>query len=254
MRLLRGELLKLVKRPATRTIFGLLALAIVLIYIALGAVAATLPAGEDRDGLAGLLTFPEAYRSLVALIPLFGGLALAIFAGLVVGSEWTWGTIRLAFTRGERRWRYVLTSFGAIAVLALVAVLALFAVGLVTALVAGTLSGFPRGDLGHPGTLAWLPLGLLGAWLGMVVIASLAFAVSLVARSQVAGIGLVVALFFGEQFAALILPPEVLRFAPVAAARGLVGAEGLLVPAIAAGYLIVALLISSLLIERTEIT
>jgi hypothetical protein len=50
--------------------------------------------------------------------------------------------------------------------------------------------------------LAWLPLGLLGAWLGMVVIASLAFAVSLVARSQVAGIGVVVALYFGEPPAA----------------------------------------------------
>jgi hypothetical protein len=254
MRLLRGELHKLVKRPATLTTFGIVGLAIVLIYVALGAVAATLPAGDDRDGLAGLLTFPDAYRSLMALFPLFGGMALAIYAGLVIGSEWSWGTLRLAFTRGELRWRYVLTTFTAIALLALLAIVALFAVGFVAALVAGSLSGFPRGELGDGETLVWLPVGLLGAWFGMVVIASLAFAVSLIARSQVAGIGLVVALFFGEQFAALILPPEVLRFLPISAARSVVSTDGLLIPVIAGAYLLGALLVSSVVIERAEIT
>jgi hypothetical protein len=106
----------------------------------------------------------------------------------------------------------VLTTFAAIALLALVALLVLFGVGVMAAVAASAISGFPTGDLGHGDTLAWLPLGLLGAWAGMVVIASLAFAVSLLARSQVAGIGLVVALFFGEQFAALVAPPEVLQF------------------------------------------
>ena len=253
MRLLRGELLKLVKRPATRTVFLLVGLAIVMIYVGMGAVAATLPAGEDRDGLAGLLTFPEAYRSLLALFPLFGGMALAIYAGLVIGSEWSWGTLRLAFTRGEPRWRYVLTTFAAIALLALVALLALFAVGVGVAVGAAAISGFPTGDLGDGETLAWLPLGLLGAWAGMVIIASLAFAVSLIARSQVAGIGLVVALFFGEQFAALVVPPDVLQFAPVAAARGILAADGLLIPLAALAYLAGALVVSALLIERAEI-
>ena len=253
MRLLRGELLKLGKRPATRTVFLLVGLAIVMIYVGMGAVAATLPAGEDRDGLAGLLTFPEAYRSLLALFPLFGGMALAIYAGLVIGSEWSWGTLRLAFTRGEPRWRYVLTTFAAIALLALVALLVLFVVGVGAAVAAGAISGFPTGDLGDGETLAWLPLGLTGAWAGMVIIASLAFAVSLVARSQVAGIGLVVALFFGEQFAALVVPPEVLQFAPVAAARGILAAEGLLIPLVALAYLAAALVVSALLIERAEI-
>jgi hypothetical protein len=88
----------------------------------------------------------------------------------------------------------------------------------------------------------------------MVVIASLAFAVSLIARSQVAGIGLVVALFFGEQFAALILPPEVLRFLPISAARSVVSTDGLLIPVIAGAYLLGALLVSSVVIERAEIT
>jgi hypothetical protein len=87
----------------------------------------------------------------------------------------------------------------------------------------------------------------------MVVIASLAFAVSLVARSQVAGIGLVVALFFGEQFAALIVPHDVLQSAPVAAARGVLTADGLLIPFVALAYLAAALVASSLLIERAEI-
>jgi ABC-type transport system involved in multi-copper enzyme maturation permease subunit len=253
MRLLRGELLKLVKRPATRTTFLIVGLAIVLIYVGMGAVAATLPAGEDRDGLASLLTFPDAYGSLLALFPLFGGMALAIYAGLVIGSEWSWGTLRVAFTRGEPRWRYVLTTFLAIALLAFIAVVVLFGVGAIAAVAAAAISGFPTGDLGHAETLIGLPLGLVGAWLGMVIIASLAFAVSLVARSQVAGIGLVVALFFGEQFAALVLPPEVLQFAPVAAARGLLTPDGVVVPLVALAYLAVALVASSMVIERAEI-
>jgi ABC-type transport system involved in multi-copper enzyme maturation permease subunit len=180
-------------------------------------------------------------------------MALAIYAGLVIGSEWSWGTLRVAFTRGEPRWRYVLTTFLAIALLAFIAVVVLFGVGAIAAVAAAAISGFPTGDLGHAETLIGLPLGLVGAWLGMVIIASLAFAVSLVARSQVAGIGLVVALFFGEQFAALVLPPEVLQFAPVAAARGLLTPDGVVVPLVALAYLAVALVASSMVIERAEI-
>ncbi len=254
MRLLRGELRKLMKRPATRTTFVLLGLAIVLIYLVLGASALALPDDEGRGDLAGLLTFPDAYRGLVALFPLFGGLALAIYAGLVIGSEWSWGTLRLALTRGEGRTRYVLTSFAAIALLALVGVLVLFIVGLLATLVAGSISGFPRGDLADAETLAWLPLGLLAAWFGMVVIASVAFAVSLAARSQVAGIGLVVALFFGEQFAAIVLPPEMLRFAPLTAARSLVSADPMLPFVVATAYLAAALLIGAFLVEGSEIS
>lgn len=254
MRLLRGELRKLIKRPATRTTFLLLAAAIVLIYVALGVSALALPAEEVRTDLAPLLTFPEAYRGLVSLFPLFGGLALAIYAGLVIGSEWSWGTLRLAFTRGEGRSRYVLTSFVAIGVLAALGLVLLFGVGFMAAIVAGTVAGVARGNLLDAETLSWLPLGLLAAWFGMIVIASLAYAVSLMTRSQVAGIGLVVALFFAEQFAGVLLPPEVLRFAPLSAASGLVSADGPLVFAIAAGYLVAVLLIGSLVIERAEIT
>lgn len=254
MRLLRGELRKLIKRPATRMTFLLLGLAVIVIYLALGAAAAALPADEGRGDLAPLLTFPEAYRGLVALFPLFGGLALAIYAGLVIGSEWSWGTLRLAFTRGEGRSRYVLTTFAAIAVLGAVGLVLLFAIGLGAAILAGTFSGFPQGELLDAETLAWLPVGLFEAWFGMVVIASLAYAVSLVARSQVAGIGLVVALFFGEQFAGIILPPEALRLAPLSAASGLVGADGPLGFAIAAGYLVVVLALGSLVIRRAEIS
>ena len=254
MRLLRGELLKLVKRPATRTTFLLLALAIVVVYLALGASAAALPDDQGREDLAGLLTFPDAYRSLVAIFPLFGGLALAIYAGLVIGSEWSWGTLRLAFTRGEGRVRFALTTFVAIALLAALGLVLLFGIGLAAALLAGTISGFPRGDLADAETLGWLPIGLLAAWFGAVVIGSLSYAVSLVARSQVAGIGLVVALLFGEQFAGIVLPPEVMRFAPLSAASGLVTADGVLVVAVAFAYLAVALVAGALITARAEVS
>lgn len=252
MRLMRGELLKLIKRPATRTTLVVMAVAIAVIYVALGVSTIAVPTEDVRADLAPLLTFPEAYHGLVALFPLFGGLALALYSGLVIGSDWSWGTLRMAFTRGEGRTRYVLTSFAAIAMLAALGMLLLFAVGLVAAAVAGAIAGVDRGDMLDIETLKWLPVGLLAAWFGMVVVAALAYAVSLATRSQVAGIGLVVALFFAEQFAGVFVPPEVLRFAPLSAASG-IAADGPLAFAAAAAYLLVALVIGSLVVERAEI-
>lgn len=270
MRLLRGELRKLVKRPATRTTFALFALLIVVIYAGLGLVAHLVPAGEVTPGsgatssgvhvsstgdVAALLTFPDAYHGLIALFPMFGGLALAVLAGLIVGSDWSWGTLRLAIARGEGRARYLVTGFVALAILALVGLLALFVVGVLAALVGGVLAGVPAGNLTDPAALGQLPAELVLAWLGMLVVAALAYAASAVARSQVAGIGLVIALFFGEQFATVVVPPEVLRFAPMNAASGLPVLDGsLLLPVLTAlAYLVGALAVASVALERSEV-
>lgn len=255
MRLFRGELRKLLLRPATRTILGLFALGLIVIYAAVGVAAGAMPEGTSSGDLAPLLTFPAAYHGLLAFFPLFGGIGLAIYAGLVIGSEWSWGTLRLAFIRGEGRTRYVLTTFAAIAVLALGGLVLLFGLGVGVAVVAGRLSGFPIGNLADPATLASLPRGLALAWLGMLLIASIAFATNAIVRSQVAGLGLVVALVFGEQFAAIVAPPELLRFAPISAASGLPATDGLaLLPVlVAVVYVVAALALTSVAIERSEI-
>jgi hypothetical protein len=55
---------------------------------------------------------------------------------------------------------------------------------------------------------------------------AIGFAVALVARSSVAGIAAVVGLFFAERFAEMFAPADMLRFAPITAAEGLVKAVG----------------------------
>jgi hypothetical protein len=256
MRLLRGELRKLVKRPATGIVLVLLAVVLAMIYVGLGIAAATIPSDEGGQDFASLLTFPAAYEGLLGLFPLFGGLTLAIYAGLIVGSEWSWGTLRLAIARGEGRARYLMATFTAIAVLALVGLLVLFGLGVLFTVVSGTLAGFPTGDLGDAAALRALPANLILAWVGTLVIAALAYATSSIARSQVAGIGLVVALFFGEQFASVFIPPDVMRFAPLSSAGGLLAPEGslLIALAVALAYLFASLVVAAIVLDRSEIT
>jgi hypothetical protein len=261
MRLLSVSVLKLIHRPASRiTLLALLGL-MALIYGSIAASTFAAPGTAGDTGFESVLGFPDAYGSLASMLLNFAGLALAAYAGAVAGSEWSWGAFRVAIARGASRPGYVVATFGAIALLALVAWILVYVAGVAYALAAGSVAGIPPGDPLDPTTLGRLPIGLAAGWLAIVMSGAIAFAVAFAARSAVAGIVGVVALTFGEQFAALVVPADVLRNAPISASARLAaealrgGTPGELAGplALTALYLVLALVAAGLVARRAEV-
>jgi len=258
MRLLSVSLLKLVRRPATRRTFAVMAGVLALLYLSLAASARALPPGEQAGAAEAILVFPDAYTSLASMLLTFAGLAAAAYAGAIAGSEWSWGAFRIAVTRGEARATYLVGTFVALAVVLLVGWLGLYAIWVVLVAASATLAGVGSGD--PSATLGTLPGILLAGWWSVSMQAAIGFAAAFVTRSQIAGIAAVVALMVGEQLAGVIVPADVLRLAPLGAGGDLLVhvSDGALFEAAAAAvvvglYLCAALGIAAFLARRTEV-
>jgi ABC-type transport system involved in multi-copper enzyme maturation permease subunit len=270
MRLLLASLRKLVRRPATYVTFGLLVGLLSLILIAVGATAGRQAAnGDGREALM-LVTFPGAYTLILSFILGLGGLFAVIYGAAVAGSEWTWGTLKSAVARGESRSRYQLLSFAAIAIMVGLGLVLALAAGVAVAVVGATLGGVSTAGLGDAATLRTIPELLGRGWLAIVEEGALGFAIATLARSQLAGIGTGIAVYFGEQFAAIFLP-DIVKYLPFNAASAVVATSGggggfggggatvsSLEPDVAmlvvAVWLVGALLVSALFTERAEIS
>jgi hypothetical protein len=265
MRLFRSGLRKLVRRPATFVTFGLLIGLMALIYLAVGATARQ-QVGEDggQEALL-LLTFPGAYTLLLSFLLGLGGLFAMIYGAAIAGSEWTWGTLKAAVARGESRSRYQLVSFGAIAVMIGIGLLVAFAIGVGVAFVGAVIAQVSTEGISDSATLGTIPEILARGWLALAEACALGFAIATLARSQLAGIGVGIAVYFGEQFASFFLP-DVVKYLPFNAANAVVatastggGGDGVsLEPNVAlvvvAAWLIGALVITALFTERAEIS
>jgi hypothetical protein len=273
VRLFASGLRKLVRRLATWLTFGLLAGLLVLILIAVGATAARPGASSaERAATLTLVTFPAAYDAILSFILGLGGLFAVIYGAAVAGSEWTWGTLKNAVARGESRSRYTLLSFASIAVVIAVGLVLAFAVGVVAAFIGANLAGVSTAGLNDPATLGRLPGQFVRGWLAIIEEGALGFAIATVARSQLAGIGAGIALYFGETFAGIFLP-DIVKYLPfnVATASvstgattggGFGGGGGAPIAALDANtalvlvvvWLIGALVVAAVFTERAEIS
>jgi ABC-2 type transport system permease protein len=270
MRLLLAGLRKLVRRPATYVTFGLLVGLLSLILIAVGATAGRQAAnGNGRQALL-LVTFPGAYTLILSFILGLGGLFAVIYGAAIAGSEWTWGTLKSAVARGESRSRYQLVSFAAIAIMVGLGLVLAMAAGVVVAVVGANLGGVSTAGLGDAATIGTIPELLGRGWLAIVEEGALGFAIATLARSQLAGIGMGIAVYFGEQFASIFLP-DIVKYLPFNAASAVVattgggggfGGGGANLPRlepdtallVVAAWLVGALVVSALFTERAEIS
>lgn len=268
MRLFGASLRKLVRRPATYVTFGLLVGLLVLILIAVGATAGRQPGETGRQALL-LVTFPGAYTLIVSFILGLGGLFAMTYGAAIAGSEWTWGTLKAAVARGESRSRYQLLSFAAIALLVGIGLVVAVFIGVLVALLAAGLAGVSTAGVTDSTALAKLPELLARGWLGAIEAGALGFAIATIARSQLAGVGAGIAVYFGESFATLFLP-DIVKYGPFNAASAVVAASGdggggfggnappRLEPdtalIVVVAWLIAALLVTALFTERAEIS
>jgi ABC-2 type transport system permease protein len=270
MRLFGSGVRKLIRRLATWVTFGLLAALLVLIMVAVGATANRAGgSATQRAAALTLVTFPAAYDAILSFILGLGGLFAVTYGAAIAGSEWTWGTLKNAVARGESRSRYTLLSFAAIALIIAVGLVLTFAIGVVAALVGASLAGVSTSGLSDSATLGRLPEQFVRGSLAVIEEGALGFAIATLARSQLAGIGAGIALYFGETFAGIFLP-DIVKYLPFHVATAVVstgrnggfGGDGQQFPSLDPNpalvlvgvWLIGSLLVSAVFTERAEIS
>jgi ABC-type transport system involved in multi-copper enzyme maturation permease subunit len=265
MRLFISTLAKLRSRLATWLTLGLLLLLMALIYLAVGATARQAAAQPNGEAVLVLLTFPGAYTLILGFVLGLGGLFVMAYAAAIAGSEWQWGTLKTAVARGESRSRYMLTTYAGIAVLALIGLLIAFAVGVVVTFLAAKLAGVSTDGISDTSIFGNLPDQFLRGWLGLVEVGAVGFAIATLARSQLAGVGAGIGIYFAESFAGLFLP-GVVKYLPFNAANSLIatssGAGGQsgarldpnAAPIVVLAWLVGCLIVTALFTERAEIS
>lgn len=222
MRLFLSGLRKLARRLATFLTFGLLAGLLALIIIAV-----TATGGEGGDGEFDplmLVTFPGAYDLILGFILSLGGMFGVVYGAAIAGSEWSWGTLKSVVARGESRSRYMLATFAAVAVVIAVGLLVTFVIGVGTAAAGAALSGISLAGIGETEVLGRLPELFARGWFAIVTQAAVGYAVATLARSQLAGIGIGIAIYFGGTFAGIFLP-DIVQYLPFQLADAAMGAD-----------------------------
>lgn len=272
MRLVAAGLRKLVPRPATWVSFGIAAGLMALIFVAVGATADQVSSEPGGEVALILVTFPGAYDAVLSFLLGLGGLLALIYGAAVAGSEWTWGTLKNAVARGESRAHYVVSSFAAVTILLAIGLVLAFVLGIVAAFIGALLAGVPTSGIDDPARLGTLPEELVRGWVALVEQGALGFVIATLARSQLAGIGAGIAVYFAEQFSAIFFP-DVVRYLPFNAAQAAVdlqasfgagGGDGggptvtslepNLALVVVLAWLIGAVVVSVLFTERAEIT
>jgi hypothetical protein len=225
MRLLRANLRKLVRRPASWVTLVLLIALLALIYLALIAAART--SGDPQAALGARLfvTFPGAYELVITLILGIGGLLAVTYGAAVAGSEWTWGTLKSAVARGESRSRYTLLSYLAVALFTILGLVVAFVLGVLGSMLGATILNVPLDGMTDRDGLARLPELFGRASLALSMNVAFGYAVATVARSQLAGIGVGIGLYFAEGIAGIFLS-DVFKWFPFSASGAVTSAGG----------------------------
>jgi ABC-2 type transport system permease protein len=269
MRLFAAGIRKLLRRPASLITLGLLVGLLALIFLAVGATARQATEAQGGEAALLLVTFPGAYTLIISFILGLGGLFAVIYGAAIAGSEWTWGTLKSAVARGESRSRYQLSLFAAVALMIGVGLLIAFVVGVGVALVAATIAAVSTSGVSDPTAIGRLPELLARGWLAIAEEGAIGFAIATLARSQLAGIGAGIAVYFGEQFASIFLP-DIIKYMPFNAASAVVavsdqgfggGGGGVITRLdpnqallVVIAWLVGSLVIASLFTERAEIS
>lgn len=268
MRLFVAGIRKLLRRPASLISLGLLIGLLALIFLAVGATARQTPPEQGGQAALLLVTFPGAYTLIISFILGLGGLFAVIYGAAIAGSEWTWGTLKSAVARGESRSRYQLALFAAVAVMIGVGLLISFVVGVGVALVGATIADVPTSGVSDAAAIGTIPELLGRGWLAIAEEGAIGFAIATLARSQLAGIGAGIGVYFAEQFASIFLP-DIIKYMPFNSAQAVVavsdegfggggGAFTQLDPnqalLVVIAWLVGSLLVASLFTERAEIS
>jgi ABC-2 type transport system permease protein len=228
--------------------------------------------GLDTATLKWFLTFPGAFDAVLSLVYAFLGIIGLLYIATAAGSEWVWGTLKVAVTRGQSRWQYTVATFASLSIILLIGLLITYAAGLVAVVIGGSIAGLSMGNPADPAVLAQVLLKVVRCWIALSGLTSLGYAVTMVARSQMAGIGTVIGFFIVSIVGPALLPDfvkEIFKYLPFSVSGDAIGLAGPPVNGTAAatsaveptvallitiGWLVGCLAFASISVERAEIT
>jgi hypothetical protein len=184
---------------------------------------------NSRQTLAWFVTFPGAYDAIFALVFGYAGLAAMIYVAAVAGTEWTWGTLKVAVMRGESRSRYALATFGSLAIALGVGVLVAFLAGVLGAIGGALAAGLPLQGFTDGDALPHLAALLVRGWIAVCCISAVAYAITMVAKNQMAGVGTVIGVYLAAVFVPIFMPEALrraLEYQPFSVASDAIGLNG----------------------------
>jgi hypothetical protein len=228
MRLVFAGLRKLRTRTASWVALIIAALLVgsMIWLIGVSISLSTNTSGYDRETLEWFVKFPGAYDAVTALVFAYAGLVAMIYVAAVAGTEWSWGTLKVAVMRGESRTRYTLATFGSVALALLVGQLVVFGAGILGAILGGLSAGVPIGSFADGDALPHLAALLVRCWIAVCCLSAVAYAIAMAAKNQMAGVGVVIGLYVASLFVPLFLPRDVqkiLEYLPFGAASDAIG-------------------------------
>lgn len=252
---------------------GLLCLEFVGIAISYRAAVSggTRGGGMDPATFSWFLTFPGAFDAILSIVFSFGGIIGLIYVATTSGSEWSWGTLKVAVSRGQSRSLYVIATFASISLILLGGLVVMFLAGLVATFVGASIAGISAGNPFDPAVFPSLLAKLARTWIALSALTSLAYAVTMVSKSQMAGVGTVIGYFLVSIIGPALLPDfvkEIFKYLPFSISNDAIGLSG--PPSSAAatssaidptyallitiGWLVGLIAVTCLAVERTEIT
>lgn len=251
---------------------GLVALEFVGIGISYRSSTTSGTPGFDPAMFKWYLTYPGAFDAVLVMAFLFLGIVGLIYVATTSGSEWTWGTLKVAVTRGHSRWQYVISTFASLAIIMLIGLLITFAAGLVAVAIGASIAGLSPGNPADPAVLPDVLIKLARCWIALMSLSSVAYVITMVAKSQMAGIGAIIGYFVVSLVAPALLPDfvrEAFRYLPFSISGDAIGLAGppnlgaasstaAIDPNVALlitiGWLVACLSAAAISVERTDIS
>ncbi len=196
--LIAAEWLKLSRRPMAWILLAIfllqLALFLSVIFLVLALADGLLTHGEpiallapeQIDQFRRQISFPGIFGEVLGQVNAIGGICAVILAAGAMGSEYTWGTLRVQLARQPNRGRYLAAKIITLLLVVVVAICIALLVGSALALLYGAVLG----NLGSLSArdLLLLPLGIARSLYVMLPYLMFAVAMSIIGRSSMAGI------------------------------------------------------------------
>ena len=198
--LIAAEWLKLSRRPLSWVLLGVF-LGLMLLYLATWALVVMLHTGALIGGNARFevlspaqiaelqrqLSVPGIFGAVLGQVNSTGGICAIILAAGFLGSDYTWGTLRVLLTRAPHRGAYLLAKLITLQIGILVTILIALLIGALFALVCSSTLGLPSHL--RPGDLLALPVGVLRSLYIILPYVMLTLASAAFGRSALAGVG-----------------------------------------------------------------
>ncbi len=201
------ERMKIVKRPMTWITFLIIVLGTAaIVFIAYLTIHASNVRPDEKATRITNFTWPTGITRSFDIGGFLGQIVLVVVAASLVGSEYSWGTIRVMVGTGASRTKLLLAKLITLTVAPLIFLLGAVAAGSLAALI-NTVAGGHTLTLGTVNGAWWgdLALMILRSWFALWVMVVLAFSIASLTRSVAAGIAVGIGWPFLEQILAALI-------------------------------------------------